>query len=307
MFQNDFIDPSQQAASSQQTNSAISVHVSRLSRGRIYALFVGYLIFSSWFQLVAHTQTAISLFLLAVIGFFLDRVTNEASRKSTSAGDNPLPGSGSDVRERRPFEDEGGDPASRALDPLIERANSALELLRTLTSSSSSDLNDVDQDDFPAGDGRRRTRRKRPQPQQQPDDKRQVEPAGRGAPAGQLKPLTSPSGSASSSAASTGYNSDSRSVSARVTVGKASKEWQPDAGEPGMIELVGQPSALRLVMDSFGAPELASQPATPPPKPRRRGGGPSTSTDDDREADEDEQQDERRQQRFSSTRLVGAR
>lgn len=196
--------------------------MSRLSRGRIYALFIGYLIFSSWFQLVAHTQTAISLFLLAVIGFFLDRLTDQASRKPAHGA---LPARrGSADTQRHPVE---GDSSSRTLDPLISRAHSAIELLQALTSSSSSGLNgeeeeeeeeedDDDDTDFerarqPAGDARRRPTARR---KKQLAGIRQV---GSGAPVGQLKPLTSPSGSASSGSASTGYNSDSRSARAVIT------------------------------------------------------------------------------------------
>lgn len=261
MFQNDFIDTWQQAASSQQTNSAISAHVIRLSRGRVYALFLGYLIFASWFQLIAQTQTAISLFLLAVIGLFLDRLTDRSAdenngRKSEHEGALP-PGSNDTTSSLGNQED-----STHTLDPLIERAKSALNLLQTMSSSASSCLNEDDDDD---------EEEEGAEQEAEVDDEDGSICAlrkGRAKVCGASKPLTSPS--ASSASTSTGYNSDSRS--ARLTTTKLGKEWrlvgpaEPEsAHEPPMIELVGQPTALRLAMDNFGR----RSPATPPAKPER--------------------------------------
>lgn len=83
MFQNDY-DPSSTSsfssvASSQQTSSAISVHLDRLTHGRSYALLVIYLIFASWFEILNQIQTQIILFLLAIIGYFLAQLTDLAS------------------------------------------------------------------------------------------------------------------------------------------------------------------------------------------------------------------------------------
>lgn len=87
MFQQDDSNPL--ASSPQhQTNSAISAHLIRLSRGRAYALLAGLFIFATWFQLVVQLQTLISLSLVAVIGLLLGhahKVSQSSGRSTTSA------------------------------------------------------------------------------------------------------------------------------------------------------------------------------------------------------------------------------
>ena len=87
MFQNDDQSPNlfaQSASSQQQSNSAISMHLNRFERGQIFGLFWSFVIFSTWFNLVAQVQTGISLFLLAVIGYFLGLVTGQESPLSSA-------------------------------------------------------------------------------------------------------------------------------------------------------------------------------------------------------------------------------
>lgn len=259
MFQNDYVDPT---ASSQQTNSAISVHITKLSQGRVYAFIMAALIFASWFQLVAQVQTFISIILLAIIGFFLGKVTDHKtirnqpiyelqdelkkvkkekeienlnsikSIKSTAELENYSEISSLNHHFKRKHQKQKLDTEiattkllysgslddnssqtthtidnTGTLDPLIRRANSALNLLKALNSScSNSSINDdgdeeeVDEQSLlsPSSVNEPTTtstnNNNTPASRQLRDD----------------KPLTSPSNSCSSN--STGYNSDTRSA-----------------------------------------------------------------------------------------------
>lgn len=328
MFQNDY-DPTS-AASSHQTNSALSVHVVRLSYGRLYALFLAFVIFSSWFQLVAQTQTAISLLLLAIIGFLLGKATDdtddEASHqlanskhfeavqvehsdqdKSAAAGDyrrqkranstkhpSNEPGSASsrqsaDSSLTDSCEPRSGDDSTSTMDPLIKSANGALNMLKTLSNASSDDEEDINESPQPGeqvlpimsskksikkatscrcdnGDNRF-TKKQQQQQKLFKNQELRME-----------KALTSPSAlSSTSSTGSTGYNSDTRSANLTrssptpLRVVSSSPLIDPNESlkvgrnnslatdyEEQMIELVRQPTALRLVMDEFSARSSSS-------------------------------------------------
>lgn len=280
MFQNDYVDPT--ASSQQTTNSAaISVHIARLSRGRVYAFLVTALIFISWFQLVAQAQTLISIFLLAIIGFFIGKVTDqqevvknqqqeepavyELSEKkkmkiimeennkeeevkdhdmtttSKSSADDELKNhlsiltksrrkSSSDIRRRRKrkqqdkkvaknkllvYSDSLEDNVSQqtniahdnTLDPLIRRANSALNLLKALQTSSGSSCDEQSllTPNLIAHPATTTTTTTTPESSTSTTATATTTTTQR-----DNKPLTSPSNSCSSN--STGYNSDSRST-----------------------------------------------------------------------------------------------
>lgn len=324
MFQNDY-DPTASAASSQQTNSALSVHVVRPSRGRLYALFLVFVIFSSWFQLVAQTQTAISLLLLAIIGFLLGRATdtdtnprqlpipNPKHLEAVQVGEPPLDQVGG--RQRRRARGGGGkrqpaaantcsspqssansssatdsceprsaDDSTGTMDPLIKRANGALNMLKTLSSASSEDELEVNNNGPADGEQARPIRSNKSIGKHMTtrcDTKRATIIEGQ--PMRTDQALTSPSAlSSTSSTGSTGYNSDTRStnltrssptplrVLSSPLVGARNKSSflaRPSGAEGDdedqMIELVSQPTALRLVMDEFSARSTSScsQPA----------------------------------------------
>lgn len=227
MFQNDNVnyEASSSQQQQQQTNSALSVHVVRLSRGRVHALFWAFIIFSTWFQLVAQVQTAISLFLIAVIGFLLGRATNAETAPATSYATS--------------YEDG---PTKQPLDPLVKRAHSALNLLKSFS--------DDDDDDNHSSIGCR---------QRKLAQKERNE-----------KSPTSPSASSTnSSSVSTGYNSDT-TRSTNLMVVSRGISTNPDFAEltgcdskldqSGMIELVSEPTAMRIAMD-----ELTGYPQRPVP------------------------------------------
>lgn len=313
MFQNDY-DPTS-AVSAQQTNSALSVHVVRISRTRIYAFFLAFLIFSSWFQLVAQTQTAISLVLLAIIGFLLGRATDEcgspdtheASRKHLEADQvdpskaNGSGGGGASKQQRRrqarnakrnaastcssprsadssatdSCEPKSCDDSTNTMDPLIKRANSALDMLKTLNSASSEEEEEEEEmeeilqvNDAPSGEtgalivrSNKSIKKATIKSERLSKQPMKIE-----------KALTSPSAlsSTSSSTGSTGYNSDTRSTNlTRSSPTPLRVVSSPLAGRTGsllencdqeeeMIELVRQPTALRLVMDEFSARSSSS-------------------------------------------------
>lgn len=132
MFQNDHsnqYDPS--AASSHQTNSAIS----RLSTAKVYAFFLAFIIFSSWFQLVAQLQTAISLILLAIIGFCVSQLTDRkrpevSPKKRLLEGPEPDPNSIQlePMNLLKSFEDDAADSPARkcpAEKPLVSPSASS--------------------------------------------------------------------------------------------------------------------------------------------------------------------------------------
>lgn len=283
MFQNDY-DPTS-AASAQQSNSALSVHVLRLSRGHLYALFMAFVIFSAWFHLVAQTQTAISLLLLAVIGFLLGKATDtpqeageQLARRKLAANEHlQLDYATSGKRRRRRRSPSARRPPARVqdlaaesapssspqsadssttsanstctTDPLIKLANNALSILKSL----SSDDEDADEED--GNKSISDTNKPRGEQQQQ-----------------QQQALASPSAqSSSSSTGSTGYNSDTRSTNLTrstsptpLRVVSSPLNDRPieelDELEGQMIELVSQPSALRLVMDEFSARSTPTRP-----------------------------------------------
>lgn len=77
-YQQDFSQSSSSsAATSSTTNSALSVQPIKLSNSRLLALSIVFLIVQSWFNLVTQVQTGISLFLVAVIGWFLAKLTDQ--------------------------------------------------------------------------------------------------------------------------------------------------------------------------------------------------------------------------------------
>lgn len=165
-------------------------------------------------------------------------------------------------------------------DPLLRRANSALNLLKSLSSGSASSTtssSDEDQQQEEAGElvsvPQKRKRNNLQDVEQRLKSR------------GQKKPLTSPTAS-STSTGSTGYNSDSRqtrttdtptpagsSHSARVNWPRAEgaeQEEEPIGGRADdeetleMIELVrGQPTAMRLILEQLRAgqqPKLDQSP-----------------------------------------------
>jgi len=297
MFQNDY-DPS--AASSQQTNSAISVHMVRLTRGRFYALFVASIILTSWLQAVAQVQTAISLLLLAIIGLFLGKVTDSAQgepaylvagklvavaklaeatgsvSKEREAGGGPSgrkrelgsPGSSaSGLSASESASGSAGDPEAKPaeLGALAER--SGLNLLKTLDGSGGGGNVNSPVRIHSATSGFH---------------------APKGAPGktAQTSPSASTS-SASPSSASTGYNSDSRSTNLGAAspqicakqqqqqlqsalVASAKRELDESNEFQGeTIELVRQPTALRLIMDEFAGVKSQQAACQTPDKPPR--------------------------------------
>lgn len=179
MFQNDnnyqTNDLSSSSASSQITNSANSnVHVIRLTKSKTYAAFLLFIIFTTWFQLIAQVQTGISLVLLAIIGFFLGKLTDQDESHSNhhdsgcrhhhcgcenqfvaQEKDGRTSPAGGQLRldERKAcrrlklnkvdgFTNRSPTTSTSAsetntLDPLIKKANSALELLKSLSSADS--------------------------------------------------------------------------------------------------------------------------------------------------------------------------
>lgn len=175
MFQQD--ESNALAASSQQTNSALSAHVIRLSRGRAYAALVGLFIVATWFQLIAQLQTLVSLFLLAIIGLLLGqrnsgRSQQQKRRRSAHDDDHDDDAAAHEKRPIGPKQHcqllESSGPAvglgardelqlettNMGSDRLLRGAEEALSLLRTLGAeedeqalSCSSSLELADEDD----------------------------------------------------------------------------------------------------------------------------------------------------------------
>lgn len=249
MFQNDF-EPAN--AESQQSNSALSLHVSRLSRARIYALFAAFLVFAGWFQLLAQFQTLVSLFLLAVIGFFLGKVTDQQSDVDHLKSDHAkhlrwahLEDKCSELAKRNQPHDNRKAPSSAGpsselaseqngkvpLDSHLVSAQSALELLRRLSTSATDSQSDEEANADSAKSKSTNRWRLQLAPKQ---------------------PLNSPSGQSNSSSNSTGYNSDTRSADPTSPAQLAkSRPTKIEVENCTMIELVREPTALSLLMDQF--------------------------------------------------------
>lgn len=159
LFQNDnFHEPSLTASSSQQSsNSAVSSV--RLSSGRFLALSMLLLIVQSWINLVAQVQTAFSLFLLAIIGWLWSKqcnATDQDPKRTDPRAKYEMRKSQNETQREKPSGDFWHEQANfRLLDTtkmlqpnstltiglrdslvvesaLLRRANSALNLLRTI-------------------------------------------------------------------------------------------------------------------------------------------------------------------------------
>lgn len=68
------------------SSAAISIHLKHIYYSHAYALFVAFVIFKIWFDLIVQAQTAISLLLLAIIGIFIGQTTKGSRGKAQHAG-----------------------------------------------------------------------------------------------------------------------------------------------------------------------------------------------------------------------------